>query len=156
MHAHLAKFRGLMPSLAVLFSIADGCMDAVRLHAARRGLVCIPRESCEQNLLLAYKPREGGRYHIVAKACSWVDAGGGSLRVARRSPEWLERTDQPRRSASRVETPRRESLGATRQERRRIGSTLGRVHHQLLPEGGSDSCSRLIDGVVGPPEEAKI
>jgi hypothetical protein len=35
MHAHLAKFRGLMPSLALLFSIADGCMDSVGLHHAQ-------------------------------------------------------------------------------------------------------------------------
>jgi hypothetical protein len=35
MHAHLAKFRGLMPSLALLFSIADGFMESVGLHHAQ-------------------------------------------------------------------------------------------------------------------------
>ena len=35
MQAHLAKFRSLMPSLALLFSLADGAREAVDLHHAR-------------------------------------------------------------------------------------------------------------------------
>ncbi|MGB9418284.1 MAG: YfjI family protein [Acidobacteriaceae bacterium] len=35
MKAHLAKFRSLMPSLALLFSLADGLLQAVDLHHAQ-------------------------------------------------------------------------------------------------------------------------
>lgn len=36
MQAHLAKYRKLMPALALLFSIADGALDVVGLHHARQ------------------------------------------------------------------------------------------------------------------------
>jgi putative DNA primase/helicase len=36
MQAHLAKYRSLMPSLALLFGLADGCEGEVTLHHARQ------------------------------------------------------------------------------------------------------------------------
>jgi Protein of unknown function (DUF3987) len=36
MQAHLAKYRKLMPALALLFSIADGSLDSVCLHHAQQ------------------------------------------------------------------------------------------------------------------------
>jgi putative DNA primase/helicase len=36
MQAHLAKYRKLMPALSLLFSLADGSLDAVGLHHAQQ------------------------------------------------------------------------------------------------------------------------
>lgn len=49
--SHLAKYRSLMPSLALLFALADGCADEVPLSHARLASDCVTtwspmREDC--------------------------------------------------------------------------------------------------------------
>jgi putative DNA primase/helicase len=68
LQAHLAKYRSLMPALALLFSLADGCLEAVGLEHAQQAA-----DYCEYLMRHAYR--------IYA---SWVNPGASAARILAR------------------------------------------------------------------------
>jgi hypothetical protein len=61
--AHLAKYRSLMPSLALLFALADGCMDCIPLSQTR--LACDWCDYLETHARRVYASQVRPAYHAA-------------------------------------------------------------------------------------------
>jgi putative DNA primase/helicase len=63
MQAHLSKYRSLMPSLALLFALADGCMDCVPLSQTR--LACDWCDYLESHACRVYSAQARPEHHAA-------------------------------------------------------------------------------------------
>ena len=118
MRAHLAKYRSLMPSLALLFTLADGQAEGVPISQAR--LAC---EWCEYLQLtrkarvrITGSSRARSRNRPKQTTCEGMEARGRMLHRARRVQERMEPAQHTRRSAGRPECPGGIPLGSSGEE----------------------------------------
>ena len=104
MQAHLAKYRSLMPSLALLFALADGHTDSVPISHAR--LACDWCDYLETHANRVYSAQARPEHHAAIALSKRLAKGWkrveGILHCARCIPERMDYARFTGRGAGRI------------------------------------------------------